>query len=104
MSIADHRIGTREEWQAAREQLLEREKEHTRLGDELARQRRDLPWVPVDKEYVRSVYEAPRRRRGERGEGRCHRRRCEGGRGDRGGGQDGRVRVKERGDGDERRR
>ena len=33
MSIADHRIGTREEWQAAREQLLEREKEHTRLGD-----------------------------------------------------------------------
>jgi len=43
MSIADHRIGTREEWQAAREQLLEREKEHTRLGDELARQRRDLP-------------------------------------------------------------
>ena len=50
MSIADHRIGTREEWQAAREQLLEREKEHTRLGDELARQRRDLPWVPVDKE------------------------------------------------------
>ena len=41
MSIADHRIGTREEWQAAREQLLEREKEDTRLGDELARQRRD---------------------------------------------------------------
>ena len=53
MSIADHRIGKREDWQAAREQLLEREKEHTRLGDELARQRRDLPWVPVDKEYVR---------------------------------------------------
>jgi uncharacterized protein DUF899 len=51
--IADHRIGTREEWQAAREQLLEREKEHARLGDGLARQRRDLPWVPVDKEYVR---------------------------------------------------
>jgi predicted dithiol-disulfide oxidoreductase (DUF899 family) len=53
MSIADHRIGTREECQAAREQLLEPEKEHTRLGGELARQRRDLPWVPVDKEYVR---------------------------------------------------
>lgn len=52
MSIADHRIGTREEWQAARERLLEREKEHTRLGDELARQRRDLPWVLVDKEYL----------------------------------------------------
>jgi predicted dithiol-disulfide oxidoreductase (DUF899 family) len=39
----------------APEQLLEREKEHTRLGDELARQRGDLPWVPVDKEYVRET-------------------------------------------------
>jgi predicted dithiol-disulfide oxidoreductase (DUF899 family) len=47
----DHRIGTREEWLAAREQLLAREKEHTRLGDELARLRRELPWVPVEKAY-----------------------------------------------------
>jgi predicted dithiol-disulfide oxidoreductase (DUF899 family) len=46
-----HKIGTREEWQAAREELLAREKEHTRLGDELARQRRELPWVPVGKDY-----------------------------------------------------
>jgi predicted dithiol-disulfide oxidoreductase (DUF899 family) len=45
------KIGSREEWRAAREQLLVREKEHTRLGDELARQRRELPWVPVEKEY-----------------------------------------------------
>jgi predicted dithiol-disulfide oxidoreductase (DUF899 family) len=45
------RIGTREEWLAARENLLAREKEHTRLGDELARQRRELPWVAVEKEY-----------------------------------------------------
>jgi hypothetical protein len=44
-------------WQAAREQLLEREKGHTRLWDELACQRRDLPWVPVDKEYVREEAE-----------------------------------------------
>jgi predicted dithiol-disulfide oxidoreductase (DUF899 family) len=49
--MADHRIGTREEWQAAREELLKREKEHTRMGDELARERRELPWVPVEKEY-----------------------------------------------------
>ena len=49
--MTDHKIGTREEWLAAREQLLVREKEHTRLGDELARQRRELPWVPVEKEY-----------------------------------------------------
>jgi predicted dithiol-disulfide oxidoreductase (DUF899 family) len=45
------KIGSREEWFAARERLLEREKEHTRMGDELARQRRELPWVPVEKEY-----------------------------------------------------
>jgi predicted dithiol-disulfide oxidoreductase (DUF899 family) len=49
--MTDHTIGTREEWLAAREQLLVREKEHTRLGDELARQRRELPWVRVEKEY-----------------------------------------------------
>jgi predicted dithiol-disulfide oxidoreductase (DUF899 family) len=46
-----HKIGTREAWLVAREQLLVREKEHTRLGDELARQRRELPWVRVEKEY-----------------------------------------------------
>jgi predicted dithiol-disulfide oxidoreductase (DUF899 family) len=45
------KIGSREEWLAAREQLLAREKEHTRLGDEIARQRRELPRVPVEKDY-----------------------------------------------------
>jgi predicted dithiol-disulfide oxidoreductase (DUF899 family) len=49
--MTEHEIGTREEWAAAREELLAREKEHTRLGDELARQRRALPWVRVEKEY-----------------------------------------------------
>jgi predicted dithiol-disulfide oxidoreductase (DUF899 family) len=49
--MTDHKIGTREEWLAAREQLLVREKEHTRLGDEIERQRRELPWVRVEKEY-----------------------------------------------------
>jgi predicted dithiol-disulfide oxidoreductase (DUF899 family) len=49
--MTEHRIGTREGWLAAREQLLVREKEHTRLGDELAQQRRELPWVRVEKEY-----------------------------------------------------
>jgi predicted dithiol-disulfide oxidoreductase (DUF899 family) len=50
--MADHKIGTREEWLAAREQLLAREKEHTRLGDAIAQQRRELPWVPVGEEYT----------------------------------------------------
>ena len=46
-----HRVGTRDEWLAAREALLVREKEHTRVGDALARERRDLPWVRVEKDY-----------------------------------------------------
>ncbi len=47
-----HKTATRQEWRAARAVLLEREKEHTRMGDELARQRRSLPWVRVDTEYT----------------------------------------------------
>jgi predicted dithiol-disulfide oxidoreductase (DUF899 family) len=50
--MTEHLIGTQEEWQAARDELLTREKEHTRLGDELARRRRELPWVRVEKEYL----------------------------------------------------
>ena len=49
--MTDHPIATRDEWLAAREELLKREKEHTRLGDELARLRRELPWVRVEKDY-----------------------------------------------------
>ena len=49
--MADHEVVSREEWAALREKLLAREKEHTRFGDELERQRRELPWVRVEKEY-----------------------------------------------------
>jgi len=49
--MTEHPIATREEWLAAREELLQSEKEHTRLGDELARRRRELPWLRVEKEY-----------------------------------------------------
>jgi predicted dithiol-disulfide oxidoreductase (DUF899 family) len=49
--ITEHRIGTQEEWQAERDELLTQEKELTRRGDELARKRRELPWVPVEKDY-----------------------------------------------------
>ena len=45
------RIGTQEEWQAERNTLLDEEKELTRRSDELARKRRELPWVPVEKDY-----------------------------------------------------
>src|SRR6478752_3654605 len=46
-----NRTGTREEWLAARLQLLTAEKALTRQGDEVARQRRALPWVRIDKDY-----------------------------------------------------
>jgi predicted dithiol-disulfide oxidoreductase (DUF899 family) len=46
-----HRVGTHEEWSAARKQLLEREQELGNLDEELATQRQALPWVPVEKEY-----------------------------------------------------
>ena len=49
--MTDHRIGTQEEWQAQRNELLAQEKELTRRADELARRRRELPWVPVEKDY-----------------------------------------------------
>jgi predicted dithiol-disulfide oxidoreductase (DUF899 family) len=49
--MTTHKTGTREEWLAARLALLKEEKELTRQGDELARQRQDLPWVRVDKQY-----------------------------------------------------
>ncbi len=49
--MTEHKVGTREEWLAARKELLEEEKKLTRRSDELAQQRQQLPWVLVDKEY-----------------------------------------------------
>ena len=49
--MSDHRTGTREEWLAARLELLGAEKAHTRRGDELTKMRQELPWVRIDKEY-----------------------------------------------------
>jgi predicted dithiol-disulfide oxidoreductase (DUF899 family) len=50
--MTEHRIGTQEEWQAERDSLLNDEKELTRRSDELARKRRELPWVQVEKHYT----------------------------------------------------
>jgi predicted dithiol-disulfide oxidoreductase (DUF899 family) len=49
--MSEHRIGTQEQWQAERDELLREEKELTHRGDELARKRRELPWVEVEKDY-----------------------------------------------------
>ncbi len=49
--MTNHSTGTRADWLAARLPLLEAEKELTRRGDDLAKQRRALPWVRIDKAY-----------------------------------------------------
>ena len=49
--MSKHKTGTREEWQAARLELLKAEKELTRRSDELARRRQELPWVRIAKDY-----------------------------------------------------
>jgi predicted dithiol-disulfide oxidoreductase (DUF899 family) len=49
--MTGHMTGTREQWLAARLELLQAEKELTRRSDELAQQRQNLPWVRIDKEY-----------------------------------------------------
>jgi predicted dithiol-disulfide oxidoreductase (DUF899 family) len=55
-TITGHKVVSREEWNAARKELLIKEKELTRLRDRLAAERRALPWVRIEKEYV---FDAP---------------------------------------------
>jgi predicted dithiol-disulfide oxidoreductase (DUF899 family) len=51
-TLTDRKIGTREEWQAARDELAKLEAEQAERNQEIKRRRRGLPWVPVEKEYV----------------------------------------------------
>jgi len=57
--MTTHKTGTREEWLAARLDLMQAEKEWTRRGDELARRRQELPWIRVDKDYTFETDEGP---------------------------------------------
>ena len=50
--MPEHKIGTREEWQAARNQLADLEAEQAKREEEIKRRRRELPWVPVEKAYT----------------------------------------------------
>src|SRR5690242_18193556 len=50
--MPEHTIGTREEWLAARSELAKLEAEQAERGRDIKRRRRELPWVPVEKEYV----------------------------------------------------
>jgi predicted dithiol-disulfide oxidoreductase (DUF899 family) len=57
--MTEHTVGTRDEWLAARLQLLEAEKALTRQGDAVARQRQALPWVRIDKTYQLDTDDGP---------------------------------------------
>ncbi len=57
--MTSHQTGTPEQWHAARLELLEAEKAHTRRGDELAKRRQELPWVRVDKDYQFDTDQGP---------------------------------------------
>jgi predicted dithiol-disulfide oxidoreductase (DUF899 family) len=67
--MPDHKVGTREEWQAARNDLAKLEAEYASLGERVTEQRRELPWVSVDKEYLFDTEEG-KRTLGELFEGR----------------------------------
>jgi predicted dithiol-disulfide oxidoreductase (DUF899 family) len=67
--MPEYKIGTTEEWKAAREALAQLEAEHAELGEKVTEQRRQLPWVPVEKEY-RFETEDGKRTLGELFEGR----------------------------------
>jgi predicted dithiol-disulfide oxidoreductase (DUF899 family) len=58
--MTSHKIVSREEWLAARAGLLEREKEHTRMGDELAQQRREFPWRSIEEQYTLQTADGPK--------------------------------------------
>src|SRR6266700_2734868 len=60
VSTENHRVVSRDEWVAERKALLAHEKELTRLRDQIARERRALPWGRIDKNYV---FDAPKGRR-----------------------------------------
>src|SRR3954467_13736706 len=49
--MSEHKVGSREEWQAARDELAKLEAEQAERNEEIKSKRRDLPWVPVEKEY-----------------------------------------------------
>ena len=62
--MPEHKTGTREEWEAARAELAKLEAEQAERGKEIKKKRRELPWVPVEKEYefdTEDGQEEPRR-------------------------------------------
>src|SRR5437588_8633804 len=60
MAMPDHTTGTREDWQAARDELAKVEAEYAELGQKVTEQRRRLPWVPVETEYEFDTEQGPK--------------------------------------------
>ena len=58
--MPEHNVVSREEWDAARGELLKREKELTHTSDDVALQRRELPWTPVEKQYTFDTADGPK--------------------------------------------
>jgi predicted dithiol-disulfide oxidoreductase (DUF899 family) len=58
--MPEHRTGSREEWQAARDELAKLEAEQAERNEEVKKKRRELPWVPVEKEYVLQTQDGPK--------------------------------------------
>jgi predicted dithiol-disulfide oxidoreductase (DUF899 family) len=58
--LAQHAVVTREEWLEARRELLEEEQKHAERSEELARRRRELPWVRVGKQYIFDTDDGPK--------------------------------------------
>jgi predicted dithiol-disulfide oxidoreductase (DUF899 family) len=58
--MTEHKTGTREDWQKARDDLAKEEQEYGERGRELTQKRRDLPWVPVEKEYTFQTQDGPK--------------------------------------------
>jgi predicted dithiol-disulfide oxidoreductase (DUF899 family) len=58
--MIDHKIVNLEDWNSAREELLALEKDVTRRSDRLSRLRQELPWTPIDKEYIFQTADGPR--------------------------------------------
>src|SRR5436190_17116419 len=67
--MPEHRVGTREEWQAAREELAKLEAEQAERNEEIKRKRLDLPWGPVEKQYEFDTEDA-RKTLADRSDGR----------------------------------
>src|ERR671931_1583614 len=55
-----HKVGTKEEWDEARKRLREREEDLGKLDEEIAKERQELPWIPVEKEYTLDTEEGPK--------------------------------------------